>query len=64
MLQEGVATVELRSHSAALTRYAQDRGIGLDWNGGAPVLRLPDGRLAVRLDHAADRIVGVEASAA
>lgn len=64
VLEEGVATTELRSHSAALTRYAQDRGIGLDWNGGTPVLRLPDGRIAVQLDHAADRIIGVEVSAA
>ncbi len=63
-LEEGVAAAELRSHSAALTRYAQDRGIALDWNGGAPVLRLPDGRIDVRLDHAADRIVGLDASAA
>ncbi len=64
VLQEGVATVELRSHSAALTRYAQDRGIALDWNGGTPELRLPDGRITVRLDHAQDRIVQLTGSAA
>lgn len=64
VLEEGVATTELRSHSAALARYAQDRGIGLDWNGGAPELRLPDGRLTVRLDHERDRIAQLTGSAA
>lgn len=64
VLQEGVATTELRSHSAALTRYAQDRGIELDWNGGTPELRLPDGRITVRLDHQSDRIVQLTGSAA
>ncbi|WP_348520009.1 DUF6882 domain-containing protein [Arenivirga flava] len=64
VLDDGISSAELRSHSAALTRYAQDRGIGMDWNGGAPVLRLPDGRIDVRLDHTADRIIGLEASAA
>lgn len=64
VLREGIGSTELRSHSAALTRYAQDRGIELDWNGGEPVLRLPDGRITVRLDHALDRIAQLTGSAA
>jgi hypothetical protein len=56
VLQEGVATTSIRSHSAALARYVEDRGIAMDWNDGTPLLHLPEGDLTVHLDHANDRI--------
>lgn len=64
VISEALGAIRIASHSAAVARYAVDRGLDFAWNDGAPRITLPDGAIDLELDREHDRITKLSATAA